>query len=89
MVCVCVCGMQVRPYERLQFKTGDYFYHGNWDCFGTAIPDHVWLLEYARGFIPYLLPFGFADTLFSTLDFANLLRIQWVYLKLNLRSMIR
>lgn len=60
--------------ERRVYGPGDPAYLGASACKGYRIPDHAWMLEYARGFIPAMLPFGLADTLVSTLDRTTLAR---------------
>lgn len=42
------------------------------------MPDGCFALEYARGWIPPMLFFGYADGLSSTLDFPTLWRMSWV-----------
>ena len=37
------------------------------------MPDECWALEYARGNIPSMMPFGLFDIFFSTLDLQTLL----------------
>jgi C-8 sterol isomerase len=36
------------------------------------MPEECWALEYARGNIPSMMPFGLFDTFFSTLDVVTL-----------------
>jgi len=51
---------------------------------GTAkqyrCPEACWALEYARGNIASMLPFGVADSLLSTMDWPTLGRTVWVSL---------
>ena len=49
------------------------------------MPDTCWALEYARGNIVSMLPFGFADTFFSTLDFVTLYHT----VRISARDMIK
>lgn len=66
-------------FERTVFKPGDAAYLGADKVKGYAVPSHAWMLEYARGPIPSMLPFGLADTVFSTLDRSTFGRTVWAY----------
>uniref|UniRef100_A0A832H0P8 C-8 sterol isomerase n=1 Tax=Oscillatoriales cyanobacterium SpSt-402 TaxID=2282168 RepID=A0A832H0P8_9CYAN len=69
-----------RPFERIVHQAGDRYYLGVMQSEGLCIPEQAWVLEYARGFIPSMLPFGLADSFFSTLDWqtvAHTLGIYW------------
>ncbi len=52
-------------------------------------PDHVWMVEYARGVLPSLLPFGLADALTSTHDFKTAWQTVAIYFSLLFRSLTK
>jgi C-8 sterol isomerase len=52
------------------------------------MPDRCWALEYARGWIPLMLPFGVADTFSSTLDFVSLSNTIFWYAKLVISELL-
>ncbi len=54
--------------EKLVFKPGDMHHMPRNEARGYRMPDHCFALEYARGFIPSMLPFGLADSFTSTVD---------------------
>jgi len=56
---------------------------------GFCVKDHCLLLEYARGFVPFMMPFGLADSLISTLDYKSIRHQLWDYNKLCVRNMLR
>ncbi len=61
---------------------------GDWACLdrgrtkGYRAMDNTWMLEYARGWIPLMLPAGSWDNLFSNLDMRGLFRLYWEYGKM-------
>lgn len=52
-------------------------------------PDKAWGLEYARGAIPLMLPFGLADTFSSTLDLRQLSRTLSTFTKHVVHNLLR
>lgn len=75
--------------KRTVYKPGDVMYLGSSAVKGYRIPDYAWMLEYARGPIPTMLPFGLADTVTSTLDLRNFARTFWNYGRLTVRELLK
>jgi len=65
--------------EREVYKPGVMHHLKRGDVQQYKINDHCWALEYARGWIPAMFPFGIADTLFSTVDFQNFAKLSFLY----------
>jgi C-8 sterol isomerase len=72
--------------SRREFRPGDAAFLGGRQAKGYRIADRCWMLEYGRGAIPLMLPFGLADTVFSTLDLSVLARTLWHYTRLAVKS---
>jgi hypothetical protein len=54
--------------ERTTYVPGEMSHLGPGQAKGYRAAPGSWMLEYGRGPIPVVLPFGLADSLFSTLD---------------------
>jgi len=67
------------------YAAGERIFVDRWQSATIAFPDHCWMLEYARGVLPALLPFGMANTLFNTLDLQSAARTLKIYTTLALR----
>ncbi len=72
--------------QRDVYRAGDEIVRKPRTAKGFRIVDHAWILEYARGPIVTMLPFGLADTVFSTLDFRTVFRTIRLYGKHVWRS---
>src|SRR6266536_4135406 len=74
---------------RAVYKPGDHVFVGKGQSAGMHYPDHVWMLEYARGSMPALIPFGLADAVFSTLDYKTAWQTIAIYLSLVMKQLSR
>lgn len=71
------------------YRPGDWATLGSGKTKGYRLPDAAWMLEYSRGPIPAMLPFGLADSLLSTLDHCAIRRTVYTYGKLTVRSLLK
>jgi len=75
--------------ERRVYRAGDSHHLPKGYAGGYRMPDKCWALEYARGFIPAMLPFGTADTFSSTLDLRSTARAYYLYGTQAVRQLAR
>ena len=75
--------------ERRVYRPGDLHVLKPGTAEGYRMPDRCFALEYARGVIPAMLPFGLADAAFSTLDVSSVGRTFGVYTRGVLQSLSR
>ncbi|NUO52552.1 MAG: hypothetical protein HOV80_27205 [Polyangiaceae bacterium] len=61
------------------YKPGDLHIMPRNVARGYRMPDHCYALEYARGWVPLMLPFGLADSFTSTMDMQNVAKTMKIY----------
>lgn len=75
--------------RRRVYGPGDMHHLPRGSARGYRIPEHGWALEYARGVIPSMMPFGLADALTSTLDLRTAVRTLGLYTAAAVRQLSR
>jgi C-8 sterol isomerase len=73
-------------FEKTVYKPGDRIYVGPGQARAMNFTDGVWAVEYARGFIPYSVPFGIADELLSCFDWVTAAQTLTLYTDLVCQS---
>ena len=69
-------------FEKRAYRPGDRTYVGPNQARAMNFTTGVWAVEYARGPLPLSVPFGLADGLVSTLDFATVAQTLSIYASL-------
>jgi C-8 sterol isomerase len=75
--------------ERHVYKKGEMHHLPRGQARGYRMPDRCYALEYARGWIPQMLPFGLADSFSSTLDFVPVIRTMKIYTRAVVGELLR
>ena len=75
--------------EREVYRPGDVHHLRRGVAKGYRMPDRCFALEYARGLIPLMLPFGVADTITSTVDLRTLAKTFSVYARGVTRELLQ
>jgi|SRR5579883_257671 hypothetical protein len=74
-------------FTRSVYTPGDHVVVYKGEAAGMHYPDHVWMIEYARGPLLTLLPFGLADGMLSTLDYKTVYQTLVIYFSLLTRQL--
>ena len=69
-------------FDKRVYRPADRVYVGPNQARAMNFTDGVWAVEYARGPLPLSVPFGVADELLSTLDFATAAQTLSIYASL-------
>ena len=75
--------------EKTVFKPGDAALLERRQAKGYNVPRRAWMLEYARGCIPAMLPSGLADNFFSNLDLRRVAHLFKNYGALTVKELLR
>jgi C-8 sterol isomerase len=75
--------------QRRVYRAGEMHHLPRGSARGYRIPEYGWALEYARGWIPSMMPFGLADALTSTLDLRSAARTLALYAAAATRQLSR
>jgi C-8 sterol isomerase len=73
-------------FEKTITRAGEVSHLPKGQAKAYRFPESAWGVEYARGAIPLMFPFGFADTFTSTLDFVGFARTMKLYSRAVMRS---
>ena len=76
-------------FTREVYRPGDMHHLVRRSAKQYKFPEMCWALEYARGPIATMFPFGLADTLTSTLDFYSLAQMLWIYTKSATKELLQ
>ena len=73
----------------VEYPVGTTIPHGKWEATCVSWGADTWMAEYARGAIATTMPFAFADSAFSTLDYISIGKAVVIYARMVVGNMLR